>query len=260
MVPRRVAALAVAALLAGSVVLALAEAGLFEEGRASRGLRNMRLFLDDMTPPVTNGDVLEVLLAALWETVQMAWAGTLLGALLALPLAVLAAGPLSRPWLAHPARVLLAAIRTVPSLLWAVFFVVVVGLGSLAGILALAAYTTGYLGKLFYEALEAVDPEVLDATRATGANALQVTRHAAIPEAGNALVSQGLFAFEYNVRASSILGLVGAGGIGFYILNFLNRLDYQSLATALLMVFALLLLVDALSRLVRKRFLHPDRG
>lgn len=260
MVPRRVRTLLVAVALAASVVLVLSEAGLFEPGRATRGLRNVLLFLDDMTPPVTDADLLRVLLDALWETVQMAWAGTILGALFALPLAVLAAAPLSRPWLSHPARVVLAGIRTVPSLLWAVFFVVIVGLGPLAGILALAAYTTGSLGKLFYEALEAVDPEVLDATRATGANALQVTRHAAIPEAGNALVSQGLYAFEYNVRASSILGLVGAGGIGFYVINFLNRLDYRSLATALLMIFALLLLVDVFSRLVRKRFLHPSRA
>jgi len=208
-----------------------------------------------MTPPAYRGGIIPTLLGSLWLTVQMAWAGTLLGALFALPLAALAAANLSPWWLAYPVRSVLAAIRTIPSLLWAVLMVIVFGLGPLAGIIALAAYTTGYLGKLFYEALEAVDPESLDAARATGASRLQVARHAALPEAGNALLSQSLFAFEYNVRASSILGLVGAGGIGFYLLRSLELFQYRTLATALLLLFALVILVDTASRLVRKRFL-----
>lgn len=138
-------------------------------------MRNLGLFLTDMVPPDAEGDLLAILLRSLWETVQMAWAGTLIGAALALPLAVLAASSLTPRWVALPIRGALAAIRTIPSLLWAVFMVVIVGLGPLAGILALSAYTTGYLGKLFYEALEAVDPETLDAARATGASRLQLS-------------------------------------------------------------------------------------
>lgn len=238
-----------------SALWVLWEAGLFEAGRAARGARNAWLFLGNMTPPDLEGGLLVTLLGSLWETVQMAWVGTLLGAGLAMPLAALAASNLSPWWLARPTRALLAGIRAIPSILWAVIMVIVVGLGALAGILALAAYTTGYLGKLFYEALEAVDPEALDAARATGASALLVARHAAVPEAGNALLSQSLFAFEYNVRASSILGLVGAGGIGFYVLRFMELLEYQRLATTILLLFALVVGVDALSRVVRKRFL-----
>lgn len=242
-------------LVAASFALVLWDAGLFEDERAARGLRNVVVFVGDMVPPDTGEGVLPALLRSLWETVQMAWAGTLLGAVLALPLATLAASNLAGRWGARPVRAFLAAVRTIPSLLWAVFFVVIVGLGPLAGILALAAYTTGYLGKLFYEALEAVDPETLDAARATGASRLQVARHAAVPEAGNALLSQALFAFEYNVRASSILGLVGAGGIGFYLLRFIELFEYRRLATALLLLFALVVIVDGVSRLVRRRFL-----
>ena len=253
--PHGVKRLAAAALVALSVAAVLWQAGLFEGDRAARGLRNFAIFFGEMVPPETDGPLLEALLASLWETVQMAWAGTVVGAVLALPLAVLATEHLATPWVARPVRALLAAIRTVPSILWAIVFVVVVGLGPLAGILALAAYTTGYLGKLFYEALEAVDPEVLDAVRATGAGRIQVARHAAVPEAGNALLSQAVFAFEYNVRASSILGLVGAGGIGFYLLRFLELLEYAKLATAILMLFVLVVAVDAASRALRKRFL-----
>lgn len=238
-----------------SVGWVLYDAGLFEAGRAARGIRNVGLFLTDMVPPVTDGSLLAALLRSLWETVQIAWAGTLLGALFALPLAALAASNLAPRWVSRPIRALLAAIRTIPSLLWAVFMVVIVGLGPLAGVFALAAYTTGYLGKLFYEALEAVDAETLDAARATGASGIQVARHAAMPEAGNALLSQSLFAFEYNIRASSILGLVGAGGIGFYLLRFLELFQYRSLATALILLFLLVVAVDGASRLVRRRFL-----
>lgn len=243
--------------MAGSVLWVLADAGLFEPGRATRGLRNVGLFLEDVFPLNTDREFMMDLVEALWETLQMAWAGTVLGAALAVPVAVLAAAPLSRPGVSHAARAFLAAVRTIPALVWAILFVILVGLGALAGILALAAYTLGSLGKLFYEALEAVDPEILDATRATGASRLQVVRHAAVPEAGNALVSQGLYVLEYNIRASSILGLVGAGGIGFYMMRALERLDYASLATAIALLFVLLLVVDAASRGVRKRFLHP---
>lgn len=212
--------------------------------------------MTDLVPPNTDGGLILTLLDSLWETIQMAWAGTLVGAALALPLAALAASNLAPWWISRPTRALLAAIRTIPSILWAVFMVIIVGLGPLAGILALAAYTTGYLGKLFYEAIEAVDQETLDATRATGATRLQVASHAAIPEAGNALLSQSLFAFEYNVRASSILGLVGAGGIGFHLLRSIELFQYRTLATALLLLFALVMLVDATSRLLRRRFLR----
>ena len=244
-----------AALVAGSVLAVLWQAGLFEAGRAARGLRNFAVFFGEMVPPDMDAGLLDTLVASLWETVQMAWAGTVLGGLLALPLAVLATEHLATRWVARPVRALLAGVRSVPSILWAIVFVVIVGLGPLAGILALAAYTTGYLGKLFYEALEAVDPEVLDAVRATGAGRVQVARHAAVPEAGNALLSQAVFAFEYNVRASSILGLVGAGGIGFYLLRFLELLEYAKLATAILLLFVLVVAVDAASRALRKRFL-----
>lgn len=256
----RLAGLVVTGFTVVTVVAVLANAGLFEGERVARGVRNIGTFVTEMVPPDLEGGLLRTLLRSLWETVQMAWAGTVLGAAAALPLALLATETLVGRWAARPVRAVLAAVRTIPSILWAVFFVVIVGLGPAAGILALAAYTTGYLGKLFYEALEAVDTEVLDAVRSTGAGRLQVARHAAVPEAANSILSQSLFAFEYNVRASSILGLVGAGGIGFYLLRFLELFEYQKLATAIVLLFGLVVLVDAVSRVVRGRFIQRVRS
>ena len=245
--------------IAASVLWVLGKAEVFEDDRLSRGWANAGVFVAQMLPPVTDAELIRTLVASLGVTVRMAWAGTVIGALLALPLAVLAAQPLSHPLVARPVRALLAGVRTIPSILWALFFVVIVGIGEAAGIFALALYTCGFLGKLFYEAMEAIDADVLDAARATGASRVKVARMVALPESGNALLSHGLFAFEYNVRASSILGLVGAGGIGLYLSDFVNLFQYRRLATALVLLFLTVLLVDGASRALRRRFLS-DRG
>lgn len=249
------ATLATLAVLTALLAASLVHLGLFEGDRLLRGLRNLGVFAGDLFPPDTDPELLRTLLRSLVETVEMAFAGTLLGALVGLPLAVLAAKPLAGAYVARATRVLLAFLRTVPSLLWALLFVILFGLGPVAGVLGLAMYTLGYVGKLYYEALEGLDPDVLEAVRATGASRLQLVRHAALPEAGNALASQLLYAFEYNVRASSILGFVGAGGIGFYMARSLETLAYDRLATAVLMLFALVVLIDGVSRVVRRRFL-----
>jgi phosphonate transport system permease protein len=170
-----------------------------------------------------------------------------------LPLSVLSTSTLFGPAVSVPVSLLLASVRTVPSLLWAVVFVAAFGLGPAAGALGIAAYTTGYLGKLFREAFDGVDAEVIEAVRSVGCTRLQLARYALLPEASNHLLSQLLFAFEYNVRASSILGFVGAGGIGFYMLGYLQLLQYRNLATALLVTLALVLVIDGLSGWARRR-------
>ena len=130
-----------------------------------------------------------------------------------------------------------------------------VGLGPLAGTFALAFYTVGYLAKLYAEFFEGVDPEIIEAARGVGANRLHLARFVIWPESANSVLSQLLFMFEYNIRASAILGFVGAGGIGFYMQAYLNTLAYQRLATLLLMILALVLAMDLLSTWVRKRYL-----
>ncbi len=116
-------------------------------------------------------------------------------------------------------------------------------------------YSLGYMGKLFSEAFDGVDPEVLEAVRGTGLGRAQLARYALLPEAANQLLSQLLFMFEYNVRSSSIMGFVGAGGIGYYLLGYVQTLRYQELTTALLVTLVVVLAIDRLSAVVRAAFL-----
>ncbi len=245
--------------LAGAVLLTLAlqHLGFFDAERLGRGAANLVTFARDAVPPDLG--VLPLAGRALWETVQMAFAGTLLGFLVALPLGFLGARVLSPLPLVLLARLAVAVARTVPALLWAVLFVILVGLGPLAGTLGLALYTVGYLGKLYAELFEGVDPEVVEAMRGVGASRLHLARFVLWPESANAIISQLLFMLEYNVRASSILGFAGAGGIGFYVNIYLQTLEYTRLATLLLLVLALTLAMDVFSAWVRGRYLLADR-
>ncbi|MBI2822422.1 MAG: phosphonate ABC transporter, permease protein PhnE [Acidobacteria bacterium] len=240
--------------LIGVIALwSLASMGLLDPAVVGKGMRNTAVFLLGLFPP--NIEIVPVLAGAMLETIQIALVGTLLGFCAALPLGMLGTTTLFGRGVTSPLKLLLGVIRTIPSLLWALIFVVAFGLGPAAGALGLGAYTLGYLGKLFYESFEGVDREVTEAVRSAGCNRLQLMRYALLPEAANAILSQLLFAFEYNVRASSILGFVGAGGIGFYMLGYVQLLQYQNLMTALLFTLAVVLAIDRISLHVRRRFL-----
>ncbi len=240
-------------LLVAAVVAAAAHLGLFNIPRLARGVGNLSQFMGDLFPP--NFNVAGPVLAALVETVEMSLVATVVGFVAAVPLALLGARNLFGRAVGAPARFVLAAVRTIPALLWAIIMVVAFGLGPVPGTLGLAAYTVGYLGKLMYEAFEAVDPEVLEAVRGVGCSRLQLIRHAVLPEAGSPLVSQVLFMFEYNVRASSILGFVGAGGVGFYMFAYIELFQYRSLMTVIILTLALVLAIDFASGLIRRQFL-----
>ncbi|MEO6196603.1 MAG: ABC transporter permease subunit, partial [Dehalococcoidia bacterium] len=123
-----------------------------------------------------------------------------------------------------------------------------------------AMYTVGFLAKLYYEAFEAIDSEVLEAVKGTGGNRLQLIVYAVIPESTNAMVSQLLFMFEYNIRASAIMGFVGAGGIGYYMLGYVQLLQYDSLMTALLLTFVVVMTVDYLSGWLRAWLVPSMQG
>ncbi|MBA4179176.1 MAG: phosphonate ABC transporter, permease protein PhnE [Anaerolinea sp.] len=241
--------LAVTLVLGAFLLVALNDVGLLDGARIQRGLDNAGIFFADMVPPDTS--VLPEVSRALIETIQIAFAGTMVGFVVALPLALLASASLVPYWVTLPVKLLLAFVRTVPAILWAIVFVVMVGLGPAAGTLGVALYSVGYLGKIFYELFEGTDPEVMEAVRGVGCGRLQLARHAVLPEASNGIVSQLLFMFEYNVRASSIMGFVGAGGIGYYLLGYVQTLEYQSLLMAVLVTLAAVLVIDRASSFVR---------
>jgi phosphonate transport system permease protein len=239
--------------LLGLLVVSLAQLGFFDVARLERGARNLLEFSRGMVPPDLG--ILPLAGKALLETLQMAFVGTALGFLLALPLGILGTRILFPRAVVVPTRLLVAGIRTIPSLLWAVLLVIVVGLGPLAGTLALAAYTVGYLGKLYAEFFDGVDPEIIEAVRGAGAKRLHLARFVLWPESANSVLSQLLFMLEYNIRVSSILGFVGAGGIGFYMYVYVNSLEYQRLATLLVVIFLLVLGMDLVSAWLRRRYL-----
>lgn len=235
------------------LAIALADLGFFDGARLLRGARNLGILASEMVPP--DASVVAIAAKALWETVQMSFAGTLLGFFASLPLSVLGTRHLFSAATSSAARIVAAGIRTIPVLLWAIIFVILVGLGPLAGTLGIAAYTVGYLAKIYADLFEGTDPEVIEAVQSTGASKLHLVRFVFLPEGANAILTQLLFMLEYNVRASSILGFVGAGGIGFVMQIYLQTLEYRRLATVLILILAVVLAMDGMSAWLRKRFL-----
>ncbi len=150
-------------------------------------------------------------------------------------------------------RTLLNGIRSVPLILYALFFVAAVGLGPLAGTLATAVYSAGMLGKFFSEAIEAIDPKPVEGVLATGASRLQALRFGVLPQVFPLFMAYILYRFELNVREGTILGLVGAGGIGFYITLYMRSFEYGRVATLTLIILALVAAIDALSSYLRAK-------
>ncbi|MCC5830255.1 MAG: phosphonate ABC transporter, permease protein PhnE [Phycisphaeraceae bacterium] len=196
------------------------------------------------------------LVGSLFQTIQMSIIGTTFGVLLAWPLAALAARNVGPRYLQSPMRLVLNTIRTVPSLIWALLFVAAVGPGVLAGVMALTAYSIGYLTKFFYEAFEAVEPGAPDALKELGANGPKRFLHAVWPSARPAVLSSGMFMLEYNVRAASVLGIVGAGGIGYYIALFVDWRNFPAVLVCLIMILIVVVALDALSTYIRGRLVR----
>ena len=185
-------------------------------------------------------------------TIKMAFISTLIGFIISVPLASLSANNLVPLPIAIPARVLLAGLRSLPSIIWALLFAIALGFGPLPGILAMTLYTIGYLGKLQYEAMEGIANAPLESAMAMGLTHSERLVHVVIPESSNDLLSQLMFMFEYNVRHGTVLGLVGAGGIGMYIDNYINPpFAYDKAFALLIVVFVVVVIIDLLSMFAR---------
>lgn len=216
-------------------------------------------FLGDLVPTsvkqVTGIPWLK-LIEALAQTIGMSLIGTTLGVLISWPLAAVAARNVGPRFFRHVMRFVLNAVRTVPSLIWALMFVAAVGLGSAAGVLALTAYSVGYLTKFFYEAFEAIDPGPPDALVEIGAGRLQKFLFAVWPASMPAVLSACMFMFEYNVRAASVLGIVGAGGIGYWFSLFFAWRNFPAAVACLLMLLVVVIVIDVMSTRVRSRLVE----
>jgi phosphonate transport system permease protein len=193
-------------------------------------------------------------LRPLLDTLAMSIAGTILAVILSLPLALLAA-PNTTPFpaLGYVARLLLSFLRSVPELILGIIFVAAVGFGALPGVLALALHSVGMVGKFYAEAIEHVDPRPLEAARAAGATRIQVITHAVLPQVLPQMADITIYRWEYHFRASTVLGIVGAGGIGFELIAALRLISYDQVAAILITILACVVVVDSLGAMLRKR-------
>lgn len=191
------------------------------------------------------------------ESLEMAWIGTVIGAIISLPLGFFGARNVSSSAASNIMRQVLNGIRSFPELVLAVvIFIPIAGLGPVAGALAMGLHSVGTLGKLTAEVVEGIDPGPVEAARATGARPLQVQRWGVLPQVMPEIVAFWLYRFEINIRASAVLGVVGAGGIGFALSQTISFHRYPLTGTALLVVVVATIAVDTVSGFLRKRIIQ----
>jgi phosphonate transport system permease protein len=219
-----------------------------------KGLPWVADFVARMVPP--NWAFMQRLVRPVFETVQLAVWGTLLAIVLALPLCFLAARNLTpSPLVFHATRQVFNAARGINEIIFALIFVAAVGLGPFAGVLALSVHGAGMLGKFFAEAIEEADAGPVEALRATGARPLQVIVFAVLPQALPAWIAATLYRLEVNLRAATILGMVGAGGIGFELYSSLKLFQYEDTATCVIVILVMVMTADYVSSRLRARIL-----
>ncbi len=194
-------------------------------------------------------------LSEMVTTLQIALWGSALAVLSAVPFGLLSSSNLAPAWIHQPVRRLMDASRAINEMVFALLFVVAVGLGPFAGVLALWVHTTGILAKLFSEAVEAIDPQPVEGIRATGAHKLAEVAFGVIPQVLPLWVSFSLYRFESNIRSAAVVGMVGAGGIGMVLWDVIRSFQYAQTAAVLLMLVVTVSLVDLLSAQVRKRMI-----
>jgi len=188
-------------------------------------------------------------------TVHIALWGTVLAVLAAVPMGLLCSANIAPPWLHQPVRRLMDACRAINEMVFAMLFIVAVGLGPFAGVLALAVHTTGTLAKLFSEAVEAIDPRPVEGIRATGAHKLVEIAYGVLPQVMPLWLSFTLYRFESNVRSASVVGMVGAGGIGVVLFEVIRGFQYAQTCAVLILLIVSVSLIDLVSARLRQRFI-----
>lgn len=223
----------------------------FNFQKLGEGTINMANFIGRLFPPDFSkiGLIIELLI----ETVQMAIVSTVLGAILSLFIAMAAASNLAPKWVYYPARWTMNVIRAIPDLVFALMFVSAVGLGPFAGILAMTLGSIGSIGKIYAEAMESVDNGPIVAMKSVGASHRQVIQYGVLPQAAPLLVSYTLLLFEGSVRGATMLGLVGAGGIGLELTTAMRMYDYGHLSAIIISIIVVVTVIDQASAFIRRR-------
>ena len=240
----------------GVVALLLVAIKPVEVGHVSRlftNSQNMRQFGQEfLHPDFTH---LWLYVAQMWLTIQIALWGTTLAVVLAIPFGLACSRNLAPAWLQQPMRLLMNLLRSIPDLVIGTLFIVAVGLGPFAGVMALALNTGGVLAKLFSEAVESIDKGPIEGVRATGATPLQEIVWGVIPQVAPLWTSYALYRFESNSRSATVLGLIGAGGIGQLLFDSLNGFDYRAVSAIAVVIVVAVTLIDWLSQAMRSRLL-----
>ncbi len=234
-----------------AVVVCLWVTELLNGRRLGEGLPAIGVILGEMVPP--DFSRWEQWIEPLIETVAMSVAGTALAILLSLPLAFLAATNTTPGGIAYQiARLVLNTLRAIPELIMGIVFVAAVGFGMLPGVLALGLHSVGMVGKFFAEAIEHAHPAPIEAAQATGASDMQVITHAVLPQVYPQFSDVAMYRWEYNFRASTVMGMVGAGGIGTELVGALRLLDYPQVGAILIVILVAVTVVDSLSNRLRR--------
>jgi phosphonate transport system permease protein len=245
-------------LIRGGVILlavgmCLAHSGLFDVNRLTEGGPALLRLLGEMLPPDFSN--IGTWGKPLLDTLAMSVAGTFLAVCLSIPIGFLAATNSSpNPAVRRMARGVLNFLRSVPELIMGIVFVAAVGFGALPGVLALGLHSVGMVGKFFAESVEHCDVRPVEAVRAAGASRLQVILHGMLPQVIPQMADITVYRWEYNFRASTVMGMVGAGGIGFELMASLRLMQYQEVAAILLVILAMVTVVDALGSWLRRKF------
>lgn len=211
---------------------------------------NMAAYAAEFFPP--NFSQWEMFVNEMLVTLQIALWGTALAVVTAVPMALLASANLVPWWVYQPMRRIMDATRAINEMVFAMLFVVAVGLGPFAGVLALWIHTSGILAKLFSEAVEAIDPQPVEGIRSTGATALHEVIYGVIPQVIPLWISFTLYRFESNVRSASVVGMVGAGGIGVVLWEIIRGFQYAETCAVMIIIVATVSIIDLVSARIRK--------
>jgi len=217
-----------------------------------RAIKNIAVVIPKLFSP--NWEASGEVALKIIETIFIAFAGSLMAAIIAIPLGFLAARNMSKQRIISSAgKWILSGIRAFPDIILAILFVVAVGPNAFAGVLAISIGSTGMLGKLYSEVIESIDKDVIEAIEASGGNKIQVLFYGVIPQVLPEFLSYAIYRFEIDIRASSILGIVGAGGIGTMIIFAANNRNWNEMGLILLAIIIVVTIIDAISTRIRRK-------